>query len=1005
MTSSHFVPEGQCLLSHTVAHIARLAQQDFRQITVILPTGRLGHYVLGALAAQRGAIMPPKLHTLAGFFRDADPGAADMAGAAEPLPQAAAALWLKTILAEAKDRRHVQPHHAGELMVFYKELIEANLWESWFEQLQDYVAGECFHHPIHLEAIMTRFEEVRAALGSWRQQLADHSLEPEPDGESARAERVARHISQGGLDDRIIVVAGITTMAPRWLPVFTALAERHPDCHFILPEPPALIASEQPMAPFLAAIGEGKGLASPAPQRAAEDIVMVEAEDAIAEVDFVFGKIRELLTSTDGLSPSHIAVLVPSESQYSGILTSRQRDIPANLAIAQPLSASVIGSWWLTLAGGLSQGYAPLAIYDVLRHPLTAPLIAALGSAKGSQKGSSNAPPATKAKDDRKPLPETFWHKVYSLLTTIKPLPERVNLSQFTAAFAERYPDRAAPWQELAEGYDLLQHQCHVDGGSGMLAQLSAWLKITFERSMSPALRATPLEQSAYSQIAALLNGLQRQPPPGKALRPKELWAHLLEVSQGMTIRVTGEPMAGVQILSLAEARWLPVQVAFVLGCNEGFFPRALPADELITDGLKKRLGLKGWQGLEAMEDLSFSLLKARIPKVFLCRSQSFAGEDKVPSRFLEQLQGQGHHPVVQVAARSPAPQLAQAPQLTPATIATGHGEGRIPEAWRGDWLGSISATAVDKFLSCPFRYALDNLQLSRVESPFDDKTAIEEGVVYHRVFEQFHSGLAAIQLPPLPEQLPAEEAAARLQERFRALLAHHLPEGYESTPEGVQLLTVGIPRYIEHIIALSETMGQPRGEQRGATLQLVRGESEREFSPQHATTFAIGGKERRLSGQVDRIDALPEVRVITDFKRDGVPKAAAGELGSAQLLLYARGLEAATGMPTAQMILGYWSILKGEWLPLAVGEPLRDFAIAHGLATKKTPAIAELWQQLDSAFAEREEQVAEQQRYFAADGSCSFCPYDSFCRRHDPGMPLSQGMSRISAPAEEVSR
>lgn len=1032
MITQPFVKRGDCLITATAHYIGQLATRDFRQVVTILPTARLGHYLLAALAKDRGAIMPPELHTVAGFFRALDRQLPPPDERRLPaLPPHAATLWLKALLgtsakagAATRRFRSLGPQHAGELQVFYKELIESGLWDEWFAALERYVAEECYHHVSHLDAVMARFVEVREALTTWRQHILAAGWQPQVDDEAAIAQRVAQFIRAGGLAGKTVVVAGLTSMAESWLPVFTALAEQGELCRFILPEPPPLIGQDHPMAPLLSAIwgkDQAEKVLSPSlrtsahpPQRAAGDIVMVEAEDGIAEVDFVIHSIENLLAETPELKPAHIAVLVPSESAYSGLLTARlgalspvdrshgpapRSSLATNLAIAQPLSASALGSWWLTFCTALGGGMEPLGLYHALRQPITQRLIAALWPEDPSEHGSEALSPR-------------FWQSLYRLVTAANPLPAAVDLESLNQLVAERIPSGAKAWQRLATGYRRLLASSQSDD---LLSHLSHWLTVTFERAMAKTL--PPLEQSAYDALSELLTSLSHT--PGLANLPMnraELFAHIMEASQAMTIRVTGEPVAGVQILSLAEARWLPVRVAFVLGCNEGFFPRGLPSDELMTDTLKKRLGLKGWQGLEAMEDLSFSLLTARVPKVFLCRSLSFAGEDKVPSRFVEQLQGQRHHPTIQATKSqrpsttyasssageaSPQPHDAQNERQAHRQTGVFAQVGFFPASWQqgdGDtprWLSRISATAVDRLLSCPYRFALDALALDRVDTPFDDRSAIDQGIVLHRLFEQFHEGAAELDLPPLPSHYPKDGAGAALNLRFEKLVIAHL--GDKATPDRVQLATVGGPRYIDHLLGLSETQGNHIVLPTGQSELLFQADPDSEALTSggaDSTIITLGGSPRRLGGQVDRLDWAAGGMVITDFKRDGVPKAAAPARGgseklvSAQLLLYAEGLK--EQIPRERMILGYWSILKGEWTVMAVGEQIKAAAIDRGLAKKSTPSIADQWRLLEQNFSAREQQIIEEQRYRADDTACGFCTYSGVCRKGDPRHSLT---------------
>ena len=116
----------------------------------------------------------------------------------------------------------------------------------------------------------------------------------------------------------------------------------------------------------------------------------------------------------------------------------------------------------------------------------------------------------------------------------------------------------------------------------------------------------------------------------------KELWELVQSKILSMEIRGIGYPLEGVQVLRLIESRYVPFDVIFILGCNEGKFPKQLPKDYILDDWLKRRIGLPGWAYVEALEDTTFSLLKARIPQVELFYTQAEGNRNFSPSRFLE---------------------------------------------------------------------------------------------------------------------------------------------------------------------------------------------------------------------------------------------------------------------------------------------------------------------------------------------------------------------------------
>jgi inactivated superfamily I helicase len=100
--------------------------------------------------------------------------------------------------------------------------------------------------------------------------------------------------------------------------------------------------------------------------------------------------------------------------------------------------------------------------------------------------------------------------------------------------------------------------------------------------------------------------------------------------------RDVGEPLRGIQILSIEEARYIPFEKLIILGAAEGQFPRALPKDHLLDNYFKTRIGLPGWQFLEAIEDTTYHLLKARIDGLTLLYPEKQGTSPVVRSRFIE---------------------------------------------------------------------------------------------------------------------------------------------------------------------------------------------------------------------------------------------------------------------------------------------------------------------------------------------------------------------------------
>ena len=122
----------------------------------------------------------------------------------------------------------------------------------------------------------------------------------------------------------------------------------------------------------------------------------------------------------------------------------------------------------------------------------------------------------------------------------------------------------------------------------------------------------------------------------GIAFNPNEVLPLLRDKLMSLDVRDVGDQLKGVQILSIEEARYVPFQTVFILGCAEGLFPKALPKDNLLDNLLKTRLGLPGWEYMEAIEESTFQLLQARLPSLQTSYPIDLSSEPGVRSHYIE---------------------------------------------------------------------------------------------------------------------------------------------------------------------------------------------------------------------------------------------------------------------------------------------------------------------------------------------------------------------------------
>ncbi len=173
------------------------------------------------------------------------------------------------------------------------------------------------------------------------------------------------------------------------------------------------------------------------------------------------------------------------------------------------------------------------------------------------------------------------------------------------------------------------------------------------------------------------------------------LFGHLVRQTR---IPFQGIPLEGFQILGFLETRCLKFQRVMIFDVNEGVLPPETRPDPILPPDLRKHLGLPDKKQAVEISRYHFQRLLAGAKEVHL-----FFSEDKgqVKSRFIEELIWEAekqagrrdvipiHSPVMVPRPRIP---FALPVKKTPQII---------------DFLSSFtfSATALDTYLSCPFRF------------------------------------------------------------------------------------------------------------------------------------------------------------------------------------------------------------------------------------------------------------------------------------------------------------
>ncbi|MHA7818100.1 MAG: PD-(D/E)XK nuclease family protein [Erythrobacter sp.] len=392
----------------------------------------------------------------------------------------------------------------------------------------------------------------------------------------------------------------------------------------------------------------------------------------------------------------------------------------------------------------------------------------------------------------------------------------------------------------------------------------------------------------------------------GTTISPDDLATILRDAMDEIAVRPSYGGHSRVAIYGLLESRMARADLVICGGLNEGSWPQAPGADSLLAPGVLRALGVPGSEfriGLAA-HDLAGAM---GAPEVVLSRAQRDADGPTLPSRFLlrvEALLGElaDDHRETRIPAMLPAldrapPRADEYPRPRPRPSA----EQRKVR---------ISATALDRLLGDPYQfYAAEILGLRSLEplaaDPFGDPAL--RGTLVHEILDAWHKKREAnpsLGIRPFAEKAFAEAKVHPLfkglwQPRLIAAMEHFEQWIDDAAREGRQVLT-------------TETRG----------------------------SMTVKGIE--VSGRADRIDQLPDGRlVVVDYKTGGPPTAAQVEAGYA-LQMGVLGLIARDGAFAKRTLSGevatyeYWSLAKDDGEFGYVYEPLMTGNKKKGLTPEE---------------------------------------------------------------------
>ena len=972
-------PVEACLITELASSLSQLPGNDLSGYHIVLPTKRLVPWLHAMLAQTRAAFIPPRTYTLDDFIRS-HAEALQIGPNVPPLGDLAQELLLAALLKEG-NYKHLLPGHEHEIKQFLAELTD---WQLPIDQI-DVLAGEVqrssFLSEGGIDTLGERFSELKdiaerfyAASNDWLGGV------PEERHLAEQSQALAEAWDTANPPWQRLYMVGITSAQGMHEALLSTLAKRA-DVHIWLSAPPKLSGTHNPIELLIKMLGAGAtadGVASVptthvegSPKTQPGWLQVVKCESLLSEVAEALRLADQAVAA--GLSPSSIALLVTNDALYGKPLRAMLKDstLSPNLALGTPLAQTEIGTWLIALFDVLEGGASSSQLLALLAHPLTiswewaraAKSEANLALQLITTLTTAEKPPTLAELRDL--LPATSAGVVTDLMTRLGAL----------------LGGPGTPRQEVGAWAEQLSWVLRDVLAAGDESTLAA------DGDVSLMVSAMTAIEDFLAQMAAASSGLPTR------FTQREFLRLIRDRLLALDVRSVGDPLSGLQVLSVAEARYVPFDLVIVLGCSEGDFPRALPRDHLVDHYLKTKIGLPGWHLLEAIEDTTFHLLRARLPAMILMYPESRGSDAVVRSRFIETAIALGE--AKEVSDHADLTRVAPPYAHDPSQVQMKHEQrsgarGATSSALATELLARQSATSLEYLLACPYRFLAYKMGLRRAELP-ERRESRHEGDWLHAVLEGFYTGRVEDEavLPPLRDMLSGtsvagEETLQVLLDRLSLLTSRLMPEGQSDSPLALHLTRHAWPAFARHVQRLF------------VEFPLDSREEEKLLGANGGPICVeVGGIKVELRGLIDSVITWGHWHLITDYKRMGTP-----DLGSLkraespQLLLYAWAMAVAHGeLATERAVTGYWSILKGAWVEGLAGELALPTAKSLGLVTSRDPEdLGVAVDHLKSVWRRRHEQVRPDGLFTPDASRCGYCELSGVCRRDDPALRLSRG-------------
>ena len=250
------------------------------------------------------------------------------------------------------------------------------------------------------------------------------------------------------------------------------------------------------------------------------------------------------------------------------------------------------------------------------------------------------------------------------------------------------------------------------------------------------------LETDFLYQYYSTLNRMwevMKMLPTGFEMTLDTLMRLIRQLVSGISIPFVGEPLEGLQIMGVLEARGIDFENLIIPSFNEGVFPKKTSSNSYIPYNLRKGFGLPTYEHNDAITSYNFYRLIHRAKKIYMLYDSRTDGMSTgEESRFLKQLH---FHYGVNIKRKSLIFETAFAQETKIEIDKTDEIMKKLQLfVAKTDNAKALSASSIKTYIDCPLMFYLTRIE--HLETVEEVSETIEESVfgnLFHATMEYIY--------------------------------------------------------------------------------------------------------------------------------------------------------------------------------------------------------------------------------------------------------------------------